>query len=245
MMIQANKSFVGRYIHINTYRKYEIIGSSKNAEDGCTLCIEGANLASVHCEIRLKEAYNYYITPLSDTESDDVEDMVNIGTFIRVPEEGIDLYSLKNNKILKFGDTIAGVMFTTEEFKEVEIWIKSNYLENISPIISELGIKYLKDLKLHTETIINKAFSDKIINDFEEAKIIRMKFNDIEVSQSSRKKCKRLIELHFPQTNINIELNGDYPEHRLGPYLVNLRDTSLRVKKHSQDKRLEPVIKYK
>ena len=53
--------FETRYFHINTSRKYERIGSSPEEKDGCTVCIENANLLPVHAEISLKEAYNYVI----------------------------------------------------------------------------------------------------------------------------------------------------------------------------------------
>lgn len=59
-----------KYFHINTFRKYEIIGSSQEEADGCTVCIENANLEPRHWEIRLKEAYNYYIMALVEPIQD-------------------------------------------------------------------------------------------------------------------------------------------------------------------------------
>ena len=53
--------YQSRYFHINTSRKYEIIGSSQDVEDEWTVAIENAGLMNAHWEIRLKEAYNYYI----------------------------------------------------------------------------------------------------------------------------------------------------------------------------------------
>jgi hypothetical protein len=37
-----------KYFHINTSRKYEIIGSSNKDSEGCTVCIENASLSSRH-----------------------------------------------------------------------------------------------------------------------------------------------------------------------------------------------------
>ena len=53
--------------------------------------------------------------------------------FVRVPEEGIDLYEIKENCILKIGDTMVKLRKTDEYFDEVETWIKSNNLEKIKP----------------------------------------------------------------------------------------------------------------
>ena len=113
---------------------------------------------------------------------------MKVGTFIRAPEDGIDLYSFKGNRFLKLGDTFAELYKSDHLFNDVEMWLKSNDLENIRPYIEDNGIKALKDLKLHTEAIINSAFSDKVINDFEEAKKIRSIFNDIDPAISGRKK---------------------------------------------------------
>lgn len=181
--LYKNKAF-----HINTSRKYEIIGSSQDESHENTVCIKKANLEPMHAEIKLKEAYVYYITPRAYAENDDYEGTVRVGTYIRVPEEGMDLYSLKDDKMVKFGDTLAGLVKSDVLFADVETWIKSNGLEEIKPYIQRLNIKVLKDLKLHTETIINAAFSDKAIKGFEEAKKIRMIFNEIDPSQSGRKK---------------------------------------------------------
>ena len=57
----------------------------------------------------------------------------NSHVFIRVPEEGIDLYSLKEEPYLKLGDTLAYLTKTDAVFDEVETWIKSNDLDKIKP----------------------------------------------------------------------------------------------------------------
>ena len=97
------------------------------------------------------------------------------------------MYSFRDSRVLKFSDTIAELYKSDRLFNDVEMWLKSNSLENIKPYIEDNNIKALKDLKLHTEAIINSAFSDRVINDFEEAKKIRSIFNDIDPAISGRK----------------------------------------------------------
>jgi hypothetical protein len=233
--VYSTPLYESKYFHINTARKYEIIGSSQNEEDGCTVWIENANLQPVHAEIRLKEAYNYYITQDSELSDEDYfkwvhhkfnsfERLLTEVIFIRVLEQGVDLYSLKENKMLKFGNVLVGLIRSFDLlFDEVGTWIKSNGLEYIKPYIETNNIETLKDLKLHTETIIRNAISDNVISNLEEAKKLRIILNEIDPSRSFKK--KPLLYLNFVPKGERLYLDGEELTYKLG------KDTVINDKK--------------
>ncbi|CAI2359686.1 unnamed protein product [Moneuplotes crassus] len=206
--------YENRYFHINTSRKFEIIGSSQREEDQCTICIENANLKPAHCEIKLIEAYNYYIMEKdSDIDGNQINSSPEDRVFIRVPEEGIDLYEIRENKvdgdnrILRLGDTYVTLKMTEEYFNEVDTWIKSNNLEKIQHLVQEANISIIKDLKLQAESIMGAAISQNIISDFEESKKIRELFYEIKPSRLSKKK-KHMLQLYFNDSNVKLDLDG-------------------------------------
>lgn len=55
-----------KFFFINTYKQGETIGSS--TEGDVSICIEKSDLAPMHTEIKLKEAYNYYIMDKSEKQ---------------------------------------------------------------------------------------------------------------------------------------------------------------------------------
>jgi len=141
---------------------------------------------------------------------------------------------MKDNKMLKFGDNLVGLVKNTDStfdkmdqnpndeklmachpFDEVSAWIKSNDLENIAGYIDVTTIKTLKDLKLHSEEIMKNALSDNVIKDFEEAKKIRIIFNEIDPTKSARKK-KPILYLHFVESKAVIHLDGQKLVYKLG-----------------------------
>ena len=136
-------------------------------------------------------------------------------------------------------------MHTDKEFDDIDTWIKSNSLDKISKYINALEIKDLKDLKLHAEAIINDAFSDKTINDFEEAKNIRKIFNDIDPCQTSRRRRRNILVLHFPDTNRELELNGEQIEYRLSKNFWRKGLQPIKPNSQYPDRKIEATIKYK
>ena len=146
--------------------------------------------------------------------------------------------------MFKVGDTIFGLIKDTHSyFDEVQTWIKSNKLQKIKPYIDTNGIRSLKDLKLHTETIINNAITDNIISDFEEAKKIRTIFNEIDPTRSARKK-KPMLYLHFAQGGEKLYLDGDQLVYKLGKYTFGGENNPICPNKYYPDREVEAIIKY-
>jgi hypothetical protein len=150
---------------------------------------------------------------------------------------------MKENRMLKIGDTLAILMKDEAYFNEIDTWIKSNNLEIIKQFIDRYNLSMLKDLKMHTEDIIQQAFKEKVINEFDECKKIRIIFNDIDPTRSTKNK-KKLLKLCFAEYDCSVLLDGSLLEHKLGEY--TLVEDMKPICKNSlyHDRTVEAIVKY-
>jgi hypothetical protein len=146
--------------------------------------------------------------------------------------------------MLKIGDTLVALMKDDVYFNEIDTWIKSNNLEKIKQFIDQHNVNMLKDLKMHTEDIIQQAMKERVITEFDEIKKIRMIFNDIDPTRSTRNK-KKMLKLNFVDYECSLDLDGSLLEHKLGKYtLVNdMKPICENPLYHNRT--VEAIVKYK